>query len=394
MICYHFQNEVPDQGSMTLIRDALLHPIGTPRLCELAVGKHNAVILISDGTRLSPSKLLLPPLLQELNTGGIPDHAIDIIIALGLHRKHTAEEIEHLVGSEVFRRIRVHNHSAAQEDCVHLGFSSAGTPIELNRIVVEAELRIVTGNIEPHAMAGISGGIKALIPGAASQACIEHNHSLSLHFQPKVGRTDNPIHRDLEETLNFISVDFLLNVVVDHKQQVHQAVAGHVTAAHQVAVKLAAESFIVPVTKMYDLVVVSPGGQPKDQQLYQSIKALRNASSITKPGGSILLIAECPEMFGNGIFQFWIETMSSRETMVAKLQQQFVLGAHKVLHLDEVLSQHTVHLYSSLPKPLVELLGMRSVSDLQRSFDEISKPADLQIGIMPFGSLTYPQNPS
>jgi nickel-dependent lactate racemase len=391
IISYLMDTRDPDvKEGAELVRQALCSPIGTSRLRELAAGRKNAVILISDGTRLCPSELLLPPLLEELNAAGIQDDAIDIIIALGLHRKHTPDEIRQLVGLKVFNRIRVHNHSSAEEDCVRVGKSTAGTPIELNRMVVEAELRIVTGNIEPHALVGVSGGIKALIPGTASQKCIEYNHSLSMRSKPAVGRMDNPIHCDLEEALRFVAIDFMLNVVVDHERNVLGAVAGHVTAAHRAGVELAVKRFIVPVGKKYDLVIVSPGGSPKDLQLYQSIKALRNASIITKQGGTILLVAECPEMFGNGIFQYWIETMTNRERMVAKLQQQFVLGAHKVLHLNDVLSQQSVYLYSSLHRPLVELLGMHPVADLQSWFELYIGSEGPELGIMPYGSLTYP----
>ncbi|MFD0679968.1 MULTISPECIES: nickel-dependent lactate racemase [unclassified Paenibacillus] len=394
VISYHRNiKDLNNDASVKKTRDALSKPIGTPQLHELAVGKRNAVILISDGTRLCPSYIMLPPILQELRAGGILDDEIDIIIALGLHRKHTKEEMRQLVGEEVFSRIRVHNHSSSDEDCIRLGITSAGTPIEINRLAVQADLRIVMGNIEPHAMAGISGGVKALVPGIASQACIEHNHSLSMRFQTQAGCMDNPIHRDMEEALKFIGIDFLLNVVVDHNRHVIGATAGHVIDAHKAGAALAKEHFLVKVNKTYDVVVVSPGGHPKDLQLYQAIKSLRNAASITKLGGTILLIAECSEMFGNGIFQYWIETMKSREHMVSKLKQQFVLGAHKVLHLDEVLSKHRIYLYSSLPRPIVGLLGLEPVDDLQSTYNQITEPKTEyipEIAIMPYGSLTYP----
>ncbi|NOU98244.1 nickel-dependent lactate racemase [Paenibacillus sp. LMG 31456] len=396
IISYHMKIEdsVRNQDvSIKKIREALSQPIGTPQLHELAAGKRSAVILISDGTRLCPSPLLLPPLLQELAKGGIHDEDIDIIIALGLHRKHTEEEMRQLVGEEVFSRIRVHNHSSAAEDCIRIGVTSAGTPIEINQLAVQADLRIVTGNIEPHAMAGISGGVKALVPGIASQCCIEHNHSLSLKVQTHAGCMDNPVHQDMEEALKFMSVDFLLNVVVDHNRHILGATAGHVIAAHRAGATIAIDHFLVPVNKSYDVVVVSPGGHPKDLQLYQAIKSLRNAASITKPGGAILLVAECSEMFGNGIFQYWVETKKNREHMVSKLKQQFVLGAHKVLHLDEVLSKHRVYLYSSLPRPLVSLLGMEQVDDLQSTYNQITAAGPAytpEIAIMPYGSLTYP----
>ncbi|MFC6453554.1 nickel-dependent lactate racemase [Paenibacillus vulneris] len=387
------QTEEKQLSSRNRILKALSQPIRSPRLSELAAGRHSAVIIISDGTRLSPSHLLLPPLLEELNQAGIPDPSIDIIIALGMHRKHTREEMEQLVGPAVYKRIRVHNHSAAAEDCIRLGTTSFGTPIEINRLAVKADLRIATGNMEPHALAGISGGIKAVVPGIASRRCIEHNHSLSQQFKAVPGHPDNPIHQDMEEALRFITVDFMLNVVVDHEKHVLEAAAGHITAAHQALISQAASRFVVPVKQTYDLTVVSPGGHPKDLQLYQAIKALRNASALTRTGGTIIMAAECPEMFGNGIFQFWVETMKDRQTMVDQLKREFQLGAHKILHLDEVLTQQRVYLYSALPRPIVELLGLLPVDDIQAAFTESISGQGKSIALMPYGSLTYPQLP-
>ncbi|WP_261381338.1 nickel-dependent lactate racemase [Paenibacillus cremeus] len=383
--------EPPDDAySLSLIRQALAAPIGTPSLRELATDKTQAVILISDGTRLCPSWLLLPPLLEELNAAGIPDHAIDIVIALGLHRKHTAAELEQLVGTAIYQRIRVSNHSSCSEDCTYAGTTSRGTPIEINHLVAQAPLRIVTGNIEPHALVGISGGIKALVPGVASQRCIEHNHGLSLEYKAIPGHPNNPLHQDLEEAQQFAPIDFMLNVVVNHDRQVLHAAAGHIIEAHRQGTVFAAKLFLVPVQKQYDIVVVSPGGFPKDLQFYQALKALRNAAAITKPHGTIIMAAECSEQFGNGIFQYWVETIPERERAVAMLKQTFVAGAHKLLHLDEVLQNHPVYLHTSLPNALIDLLGCTPAPDLSSTLKSILLHPSQSLAIMPFGALTFP----
>jgi nickel-dependent lactate racemase len=256
-------------------------------------------------------------------------------------------------------------------------------------LVAETPFRIVTGNIEPHALVGISGGIKAIIPGVASHRSIEMNHSLSLKIKASPGQPDNDIHRDLEEALQFLPVDFMLNVIVNHERQVLEAVAGNIVDAHRAGVSLAARRFVVPVKKLYDVVIVSPGGAPKDLQLYQSLKALCNAASFTKSGGTLIMAAECPEMLGNGIFQFWVETMPDRDRMVSKLHENFVLGAHKILHVDEVLRNHRVYLHSSLPNHLTQLLGFTPAQDLQAAVTSVLNRPDLLLAVMPFGSLTY-----
>jgi nickel-dependent lactate racemase len=367
-----------------------MQPISSKPLHQLARGKRSAVILISDSSRLCPSYLFLPLLLRELNAGGIPDRHIRIIVALGMHRKQTVEELIRLTGEEVYRRVEVANHSALPEDCIRMGITSRGTPIEVNRLVAEADLRIATGNIEPHALVGISGGVKALIPGAASRTCIEHNHAMSQTFKAVPGDPDNPIHQDLEEALQFVPIHFLFNVIVNHRREPLDAVAGHVIEAHREGVRKAKDRFVVPVGKTYNLVIASSGGHPKDTQLYQTVKTLKNAAAVAKPGGKIVLVAQCEELFGNGTFQYWVETIQDREVMVKKLKEQFVLGAHKVVHIDEVLKKHEVYLFSAIPRPIVELIGFRPVTDLQDTVDALAAEAGPDIAVMPYGGITFP----
>ncbi len=388
------QTEHAELSDVNRIEQAINAPIHTPRLEQLARGKHNAVILISDKSRLAPSYLFIGPILDRLNQAGIPDTHIKIIIALGMHRQHTQEEARELVGDNVYKRVQVLNHSASPADCVHLGHTSAGTPVEINRHVVEAELRIATGNIEPHRLVGMSGGVKALFPGVASAVSIAHHHAQSQLYQIEPGDIRNPLHQDLLEVLTFVPMDFLFNVVVDQQRHIKAAAAGDIIHAHAHLLEQAKAIFMVPVGQQYDLVIASAGGYPKDLQLYQAVKTLQNASSITKPGGKIVLAAQCEEMFGNGLFQYWVDTYSNRQTIVNKLKQQFVLGPHKVEHIDKVLEKHNVYLYSEMPKPWVELLGFIPISDLQSTVDQLLEELHpvlrASIAVMPTGGLTFP----
>lgn len=384
--------ETSPELSQNRIREALAAPIGSNRLRELAKGRSRAIILISDGTRLCPTGLLLPPLLEELGAAGLADDQLDIVVALGAHRKHTPDELKRLVGAEVYARVRVHNHSAASEDCVYRGATSLGTPVEINRMVAETPLRIATGNIEPHAMIGISGGVKALVPGVASKRTIECHHALSLTYTAVPGNPCNPLHLDLEEAERLVPIHFLLNVIADHDRHVLKAVAGNPTEAHKKGTTFAAGWFTRQVAELYDVVVVSAGGAPKDLQMYQALKALRNAAAFVKPGGALLLVAECPEGMGNGLFQQWIETMGDRRKMTDKLRERFVLGAHKILHVEEVLSRARVFVRSSLPRHLIELLGFYPADDLSTTTQAVLQDPDAKLAIMPFGSLTYPRH--
>jgi nickel-dependent lactate racemase len=286
------------------------------------------------------------------------------------------------------------NHSAQPEDCVAVGTTQRGTPVEINRLVCEAELRVATGNIEPHALVGVSGGVKALVPGVASRTTIERNHALSQSYKAQPGDPDNPVHRDLEEAQRLVPVHFLFNTIVNHKREPLAAVAGEVAAAHREGVDIARRLFLVPAEPVYDLVIVSPGGYPKDMQLYQAVKSLRNASAFAKPGGTIVMAARCEEGFGNGTLQYWIETIPDRGTMVSKLKERFVLGAHKIEHIDHLLHNHRICVRTDMPRSQIELTGFFPIDDLQEDLDRLTAgAAPMEIAVMPYGGMTYPYTP-
>lgn len=378
-------------ASAELIEQALDRPIGSPPLEQLAQGRANAVILISDISRLCPSYMFLERLIARLNRGGIQDDQIKIIVALGAHRKQSEAELIRLTGEAVYRRVQVLNHSARSEDCVYVGTTSHGTIIEINREVVNADLLIATGNIEPHRLVGMSGGSKALMPGVASVRSIERHHALSQSHQVVPGNPINALHKDIEEAARFVPIHFLFNVIVNHRREVIEAVCGDPLAAHQVGMNKAKQRFVIEVDKKYDLVIVSPGGHPKDTQLYQTVKTMQNASVITKQGGTILCVARCEEIYGNGVLQQWMDTIQDQELIVEMLKQRFVLGAHKLQAIHELNQKHTICLFSDIPSPIVSLAGFTPVEDLQQFVSELlQRPSIKNVAIMPFGSITFP----
>jgi nickel-dependent lactate racemase len=369
---------------------ALDHPIASPPLETLARGRRTAVILISDASRLCPSAAFLELLVDRLNRAGIADERIRIIVALGMHRRQTTDELIRLAGRSVYERVQVLNHSALPDDCIRLGVTTRGTPVEINRLVVEADLRIATGNIEPHRLVGMSGGVKALVPGVASSRCIEIHHSLSARWQAEPGSTDNELHRDLAEAAAFMPIHFLFNVVVNPKREILRAFCGDVRAAHQAGIAYARELFQVPVSKRYDAVVVSPGGHPKDMQLYQTVKTLQNAAQITKPGGRILCAARCEELYGNGVLQTWIETIGDGATMLERLAERFVLGAHKVKPIQELISRYRVQLYSAMPPSVVRLVGFEPIENWNAQMEQLDRERGIAVAVMPHGAVTFP----
>jgi len=293
-----------------IIIDALEHPIGAPRLRDLAHRGQRVAIVISDITRPCPSNRLLPCILNELESAGVSDERILIVAALGSHRRMTELQLKAAVGPEIADRIRIVNHDVS--NTVRLGITSAGTPVEIFRPLTEVDLRICVGNLEGHYFAGFSGGYKAIMPGCASRATITANHAMMFQPQATTGRIEgNPLREDLEEGAALLGVDFILNVVLDRNKRIVVAEAGDVIEAHRKGCKWIEEFSMTPIPKRADIVLASAGGYPKDINLYQAHKGLVVACKTVREGGAIVLVAECAEGFGNKVFEKCVTEGSS-----------------------------------------------------------------------------------
>ncbi|MHB1392502.1 MAG: nickel-dependent lactate racemase family protein [Clostridia bacterium] len=199
------------------VKRALSFPIASPHLSNIVKKGEKIVIVTSDITRPMPSKVVLPPLLEELHVAGIPDEDITIVSALGSHRKHTEEEMKYLAGEEICKRVRCIDLDV--NVCAPLGITSTGTPVNIFRPVVEADRRICLGNIEYHYFAGYSGGAKAIMPGVSTREAIQKNHSMMVLDEAKAGAiATNPLRQDIDEVARFVPIDFILNVVLDKRK--------------------------------------------------------------------------------------------------------------------------------------------------------------------------------
>lgn len=374
-----------------LLRKALARPVGSSPLSELARKGKRAVIVTSDLTRPCPSRRMLPAIVNELEAGGIADADITVVIALGLHRAMTAAELREEVGSEIYDRVRVINHDP--DDTVHLGVTSAGTPVEIFRPVVEAELRVCLGNIEFHYFAGFSGGAKAVLPGCASRATVTANHALMVRPEAVAGRLDdNPLRVDIEEGVAMLGVDFILNVVVDGSHNIVAAVAGDVREAHRSGCEMVAGRGSVQIPQLADIVLVGAGGHPGDVNLYQAQKALDNAACAVRDGGIVIWAAECSEGLGNQTFETWLRQASSPEEILDRIQGEFVLGGHKAAAVATVLQRARIFLVSSLPVESVGKIGLVVFRDLkealEKAFTELGEEA--KVMVLPRGGSVFP----
>lgn len=389
----------PRQGDAAINEAALLHkalanPIGVARLRELVQPGQKVALVISDLTRPCPSERLLPPVLDELTAAGVPDKDVTVFIALGLHRPMTQAEIERAVGSAMYRRIQVINHDPT--DCVRVGATSAGTPVEIFRPLVETDFRICLGNLELHYFAGYSGGAKAILPGCASRATLNANHAMMVRPQACAGRLPeegNPVRADIEGGAALLGVDFILNVIVEGAHhRIVGAVAGDVIAAHRRGCEMVAQRSAVEIEQRADIVLVSSGGYPKDLNLYQAQKALDNAAYAVRDGGILILVAECREGLGNPTFEAWMTDASSPDELLARIQREFVLGGHKAAAIAAVLKRAQVYLISALPDELVRRCGMVPCKDPNAALNKalFQLGADAHVLALPQGGSILP----
>jgi nickel-dependent lactate racemase len=289
------------------VEHALAHPVGTPPLAEVARGRRNACVLVCDITRPVPNRIILPPLLRTLEEQGIARKDILLLIATGLHRPNEGAELEEMVGPEIARTYRIENHHGkALDEHDYLGTTPAGVPVYLDKRYVRADLKITTGVIEPHLMAGYSGGRKVICPGVAALETVKvwHGPKFLEHPRADCGFLEgNPVHEENTRIARMAGCDFIVNVCIDGQRRVLWVGAGDMIAAWQEGVRFVEGVVKVPVPEPCDVVVTSCAGYPLDTTWYQAVKGLTGALPIAKEGGTIILAASLSDGLGSPEFQ-------------------------------------------------------------------------------------------
>jgi nickel-dependent lactate racemase len=372
------------EDEQKIIRDALSNPIVSKPLLELASGKRTAVILVSDVTRPCPSSKFLPFIVDELEAAGVTE--ISVVFGLGIHRGQTEKEKVRLVGDYVAGKAKrlIDSNEGEFEP---IGRTEAGTPIEVCGEILTRDLLIATGNLEYHYFAGYSAGAKALLPGVCSRRTICANHSLMLDDRAVAGRyADNPLRQDIEEAGRVIGIDFLFNVILDDQKKIISAVAGKNNEAHVKGIELYNALFRRAIWEKADIVITSPGGHPKDMNLYQSQKALDNVKEIVKDGGEIILVACCEEGYGEETFKEWMADVNDYGKLHKRIRKEFVLGGHKAVAISKLLAKTRVRLYSCFSREETERLGFIKAGSLQSYLDSrIEASPSLRIVVVPGG---------
>jgi nickel-dependent lactate racemase len=339
---------------------------------------------------------MIPPILDELNAAGTKDENITIIFACGIHRPVTQDEALKLLGEAIINRVRTMNHDSKAKDLVDIGTTRKfGTKVLLNRTFMEADLRILTGDICLHYFAGYGGGRKSIVPGISGEETIKHNHALLLDPHSKTGVLDeNPVHEDMVEAAKMVRVDFALNVVINTKHEVVKAFAGDLDRVFYEGVRLVDEMYRVQVDRRADIVVVSPGGNPADLNLFQAYKAVDNALEIVKRGGIIVLVAELPDGHGNQDFYDWMVKYGDLKIIEREIKRNFLIGGSKAYYYLKALQKAQIILVSSMPDyfatSVFRLKTARAVNDaLNQAFNIAGNNA--RVWTMPYGNYTLPE---
>lgn len=383
------QNEITlERTGREAVEYALDNPIGAPDISEVVSSNDKIVIVTSDVTRPMPSKEVLPILIDRLEKAGVNLDNVTVVFALGSHRKQTDEERKKLVGEEVYAKVKCVDSDP--DDCINLGTTSAGTPIDITRVVAEADKLICLGNIEYHYFAGYSGGAKALMPGVASRETIQANHSAMIKADAYAGNVNSPVRLDLEESVQKRNIDYILNVILDQDKNIIHAVAGHYIKAHREGCRYLDKVYGSEIDQQADIVISTPGGYPKDLNVYQSQKALDNAKNAVRAGGIIILVASCFEGLGEGVFEKWINEANTAQDLIDRVKVKFELGGHKAAAIALVMNKADVYLVSDLDDAIVKNMFMtpfKTVDDaLNAAYNKLGNEA--KIIIMPHGSST------
>jgi len=377
------------------VKRTLNQPIGSPKLNEIVKPEAKVAIVVDDATRSAPSRLILPPLLEELEKANVKDESITIIFGCGTHRAVTQKEAKELLGEEIVERFKVVSHDCRAQDNVYVGTTQKhGTKVYVNRFFAEADIKVLTGDVGLHYYAGFGGGRKSVLPGVAGLETIQHNHAMLLHPEARTGNLEgNPIHEDMTEAARMAKVNFILNVVQNKKGEIVKAFAGDLEQAFYEGVKLVEEMYKIPIERKADIVLVSPGGFPADITLFQAYKAVDNALEAVKRGGVIVLVAECPEGHGNEVFYEWMMKFKSLKEVEKRIKRNFVLGGHKAYYLMKALQKVKIILVSSMPdyyaQNVFRLDTARAINDaVEEAFRIAGSRA--KVWAMPLGNHTLP----
>ena len=357
-----------DKTEAQIVEEALQNPIGQVPLCELAKGKKTITVVTSDHTRAVPSKLTLPIILRELRKGS-PDAEITILVATGLHRPTTEEEMRRMFGDEIVDNEHVVVNKAFEDaDFAHVCELPSGAELWVNKAALGVDLLITEGFIEPHFFAGFSGGRKSILPGICNAATVNENHSYSQIANPNSNTgilEGNPIHEDMVYAARKVNVQFILNVALNSEKKVIAAWAGDLEEAHATGVKFVRELAQCPSIEG-DIVITSNGGYPLDQNMYQSPKAVATAAACCKEDGVIIMCASCCDGLGGTNFEKLIQmgTVDEIDAYLSKIPSKESISEQWCAQIySRIIKRNPIIFVSQLDPEVVKKCNMIPAKD-------------------------------
>lgn len=379
------------------IRKSIENPIGTGRLKDKVTKDSTVAIVVSDITRPVPSDKILPPLLDEISV--VPNENITIIVATGTHRPNTKQELCEMLGENIVENYRIINHDAFDKDSlVNIGKNRMGNEVWINKFYMEADVKILTGFIEPHFFAGFSGGRKSVFPGIIGQANLMTNHGVHMIDNPlaRYGILEgNPIHEEMLDTALMAGVDFIVNVSLNSDKQITGVFSGDLVKAHEEGVKFVKNVSMQRVPTMYDIVITTNSGYPLDQNLYQAVKGMSAAEGIVKAGGAIIIAAECSDGVGSDEFCHILGSRETPEEIMEMIHDpDFYMDAQwQVQILARILTNFKVYLYSDgISDDIARQCHLVPIKSIEETIERLLKHygPSAKIAVMPEGPMTIP----
>lgn len=388
--------DLPDPDEA--IAQALAHPLNRPRLRDIVRSGERVVIIVDDHTRVTPAQLIIPHVAAELEAAGVPDKDVTIVIARGTHRPSTQAEVLKKLGAGLLNRFRVIQHDCQDEqNQTFIGITSLATPVWINTEVAAADRRIALGHIGPSPYAGYSGGGKLILPGVAALDTINYNHSFVPAAFRRHGSTNIPTRRDMDEAIAMVGIDMEIDTVFDSEERIITVMAGDPAQVYRRGVALAKPLFEVNLPRWLDVAVAS--GVPYTIDLYQAARAVEYADAAVRPGGSIVLLADCPDGVGGDEFYHLLASDRTADDFLRAAGRRTLKVTFAVLGYFLARIKHDKAIYvktDHIPDETLRAMGFIPCHDLQTTIDNLLAQygPEATVAGFPRGSVTIPVLPA
>jgi len=375
------------------IKNALRNPLDSKRLAEVVKPGAKITIVLKD-SGISLNQMLISALLEEIGSAGVGDEDVTILIAYDPLRTASSQQNLFMLGEELSTRLRMVKHSCEADGQVYVGKTSSGIDIHINKLFVEADVKILASSVEPHPIAGYSGGRELVLPGVASLDSIREVFRLGIDGKAKKGNLEgNPVHEEMVEAAHLAQVDFALNIVRDSGSDIVKAFAGDIDKAFEKSVSLAEEIYKVPVENRADIVFVSPGGCSFDGSFQEATLCLDGALEVAKRGKAVALIAECASGCGDKVFLEAFSKFSNPKDLRRYLEKKFSVSGLMAYRLMNFLREANLVIVSVIPEYYVSrVLGMKTARTANEAYrilvDIVGKRG--KVSFIPYGNLTVP----